>query len=353
MGFFSCCGYTRRDVLRLGALAGAGLATSNLKLFGQAKKGRRIDIHAHVWTPEYLDLMESYGKKDVWVQRNKGAGITQEEMDKRFAQMDGSGVEMQVLDICPQAPHFENKEHAVNAARKANDLIAEAVEKWPKRFVGFCSLPLPHIDESLKELERGLGQLKMKGVAATTTILGRSTADPAFYPLYEELNRRGTIFYIHPAGVGAESPLITDYHITWMLGAPVEDSISVLTMITKGVPKRFPKMKIVNSHLGGLMPLALQRWDNQWGWENPQTPEKPSISAKRMWYDTVGHGHSPAIKAAVDTIGAERMVLGTDFPYEAGPLFKRSIDYISSSGLKPSEAEMILNHNAAAVLGMA
>ena len=156
------CGFTRRDVLRAGSLAAAGLL-AGARLGAQAKKGMRIDIHAHLWTDDYLDLCQSYGNVDTGTQRNKGAGMGQAEMDKRFALMEANGVEMQILDICPQAPHFENKEHAVNAARKANDLYAEAVSRWPKKFKAFAAVPLPHVDEALKELERALDQLKFVG----------------------------------------------------------------------------------------------------------------------------------------------------------------------------------------------
>src|SRR6202049_1200966 len=112
------CGYgfTRRDVLRAGSLAAAGILTG-VRLGAEAKKGMRIDIHAPLSTDEYLDLCQSYGNVDTGTQRNKGAGMGQAEMEKRFASMDANGVEMQILDICPQAPSFENKEHAVKAAR--------------------------------------------------------------------------------------------------------------------------------------------------------------------------------------------------------------------------------------------
>src|SRR5215470_14987253 len=112
---------------------GGGAAGGRL-FAAQAKKGMRIDIHAHLWTDDYLDLTQSYGNTDTGTQRGKGAGMGQAEIEKRFALMEANGVEMQILDICPQAPHFDNKEHAVNAARKANDLYAEAVSRWPKRF---------------------------------------------------------------------------------------------------------------------------------------------------------------------------------------------------------------------------
>jgi len=176
----------RRDLLKGGAAA-AGLAYAAGQSGAQtaAKKGNRIDIHAHVWTDEYLNMMERFGVNDTSVQRNKGAGPTEAEMEKRFAQMDAAKVTRQILSICPQAPHFEDKANAVAAARAANDLFADVVRRWPNRFAAFAALPLPHIDEALKELDRALTELKFAGATITTFVSGRSPADPSFMPVYE------------------------------------------------------------------------------------------------------------------------------------------------------------------------
>jgi aminocarboxymuconate-semialdehyde decarboxylase len=225
------------------------------------------------------------------------------------------------------------------------------VRKWPKKFKALVALPFPHVDECLKELDRVMAMGAI-GVSTTTTVAGRSIADPAFAPVYEELNRRGTVLYVHPAGASAHTPMIANYHVTWMIGAPIEDTISTTHLIIKGIPQKYPKMKIINSHLGGALPMVLQRMDNQFGWENPETPEKPSITAKRMWFDTVAHAHPPAIRAAVDTLGADRIILGTDFPYESGALYTHAITYLSEAGLKKNDLTNILDYNAAAVLGL-
>lgn len=346
------CGFTRREVLRGGAIAAAGMLAGG-RLFGaQAGKGIRIDIHAHLWTDDYLDLCQSYGNVDTGTQRNKGAGMGQAEIDKRFSLMEANGVEMQILSICPQAPDFANKEHAVTAAKKANDLYAEAVSRWPKKFKAFAAVPLPHVDESLKELERALDQLKFVGATTTTFPGNHSPADPSFAPFYEEMNRRGTVLYIHPSGNGIDSPFVIPYNLRWIVGAPIEDTVSIMHLIEAGIPQKYSKLKIVNSHLGGMLPMVYQRLDNISKWEHP-LPELPSITAKRMWYCSVGHGHPPALRAAVDSMGADRICLGTDYPYEGGELFDHAIQYVSHSGLKPEDAEKILDHNAAYVLGLA
>jgi 6-methylsalicylate decarboxylase len=98
--------------------------------------------------------------------------------------------------------------------------------------------------------------------------------------------------------------------------------------------------------------LGLQRAGDQCQGEAPGTPEPPSVAARRMWYDTVGHGHVPALRCAIDSFGADRLLLGTDFPYENGDTFVRAVDYINDPRIDPSAARAILDHNASALLGV-
>ncbi|NMO51481.1 amidohydrolase [Actinoplanes sp. TBRC 11911] len=308
----------------------------------------RIDVHAHLWTDEYLDLVEAYGQ-NASVHRGLGAGGSAAELDARFRLMDSAGVDRQVLSVSPRVPHLVDEREAVQAARLANDTYAEFTAHYPERFSAFAALPLPHLDAALTELARALDDLGMLGAAVTTDVLGKSLADPVLTPLWEELDRRGTVLYVHPAGESARTPLIAEHHMTWMVGAPVEDTIAVTQLLLAGIPSRYPNVKIIISHLGGALPMLLQRIDNQSVWEAPGAPEKPSDAARRLWYDTVGHTHLPAVRAAAETFGADRLVLGTDFPYEDGDLFRRAVSYVGE-GLGSAGAD-VLDRNAARLLG--
>ena len=311
----------------------------------------RIDVHAHYWTDDYLDMLVKLGKTDTDTQRGMGAGGG-DDLAARLRLMDRAGVELQVLSAAPQLPYAEDRKKATAAARFVNDQYAEVVARHADRFRAFAALPLPHIDESIVELDRALNELGMVGVTMNTTVLGRALIEPDYDPIFAELNRVGTVLYLHPAGNGACSPLISNHHLTWMVGAPVEDTISLMHLITHGFPTRYPNIKIINSHLDGALPMLLQRADNQYQWEAPDTPEPPSVTARRMWYDSVGHGHVPALRCAIDSFGADRLVFGTDFPYETGDVFVRAIDYINDPRIDPEAALAILDHNAATVLGL-
>jgi predicted TIM-barrel fold metal-dependent hydrolase len=310
-----------------------------------------IDVHAHFWTDEYLDKIAALGNNDTAAQRGQGAGDGV-ELDARLGLMDRAGVGLQVLSASPQLPHGPDKAAAVDAARHVNDQYADLAARHPGRFAAFASLPLPHLDASLAELARALDDLGMVGAAMTTTILGQPLVDSPAAELFAELDRRGTVLYLHPAGNAACTPLIADHHGTWSIGAPIEDTISVLHLITHGIPSRYPRMKILNSHLGGALPMLLQRMDNQLRWEAPETPETPSLAARRMWYDTVGHAHPPALRCAADSLGADRLVLGTDFPYQSGAAYQRAVSYLTTSGLPPGDAGNILSANAQTLLGL-
>jgi len=311
----------------------------------------RIDVHAHLWSESYLDLLTSIGVPTE-AQRGTGAGSTAEELTARFAQLDAAGVDLQILSTAPVSPHVAKEAAATRASRLVNDEYAEMVAKHPDRFRAFATLPFPHTDAALKELTRALDDLGMVGAAVTTSVLGRGLGDPVFEPVYEELNRRGSVLYVHPAGVGAGSALIAGHDLTWSIGAPIEDTVAIMHLILAGIPSRYPKMKIIASHLGGALPMLLNRTDHQVPWEAPYTPELPSRAVRRMWFDTVGHDHTPALRAAVDTFGADRLVLGTDFPYQANEQYQAAIDYVSRAGLDPAEATAILDRNAAELFGL-
>ncbi|MFF1336986.1 amidohydrolase family protein [Streptomyces sp. NPDC058290] len=201
----------------------------------------RIDVHAHLWTAQYL----------------------------------------QVLSVAPQSPHLARESDAVAVARTANEAYAELVARHPGRFRAFAALPLPHVDAALREIAHAFDDLGAVGAGVTTTVLGRTLDDPLFRPVYEELDRRGAVLSIHPAGEGAGSPLITEHGMTWMVGAPVEDTVALMHLILAGIPARHPGMRILD-----------------------------------------------------------------------GEVFLRAVDYVRDAGLTREEAAMILDTNAAGLLGL-
>jgi predicted TIM-barrel fold metal-dependent hydrolase len=318
----------------------------------------RIDVHTHAWSAEYLDRIDAYlpGEPEkrfgTDMCRGLGAGLDDKDLEARFTGVDSADIDLEVLSVGPVTAQFTDRAQSVAAARHSNDDYAEAVAAWPERFRFFASLPLPHIDDALAELDRAMSLAGAVGVTLPTSILGTSPADSSFDPVYAELDRRQCVLFFHPEGAGARSPLVTDSGITWMVGAPLEDTIAAVQLILAGVPTRFPGMKIVLSHLGGALPLLTRRLNDHVPFEAPDVEEPPSVAARRMWYDTVAHDHSPALRCAAETFGADKLVLGTDFPYQSGDQHRRAIRYVADSGLTGGADAAILDENAQSLIGM-
>ena len=311
----------------------------------------RIDVHAHYWTDAYLDMLAELGRSDTATQRGMGAGGG-DELAARLTLMDRAGIDIQVLSAAPQLPYGADADRAIAAARFVNDEYAALVSAHPDRFRAFAATPMPHIDASIAEMSRAIDELGMVGLSMNNSILDRAITSPEFEPVFAELDRRGAILYLHPAGNGACSPLVSEHRITWMVGAPFEDTIAAMQLITSGHLQRYPGVKIVCSHLGGALPMITRRADDHVGWEAPDTPEAPSQAVHRMWYDTVSHCHAPALRCAIESFGADRLLLGTDFPYEDGDEFVNAVEYIID-GTDPGEAHAILDANAMALFGLA
>ena len=317
-----------------------------------------VDIHAHYFPKEYNDLLLRIGGRSLPeaarpttarpMRNDDAAGIP-----TRLEQMQEADVQLQVLSPAASPPYAEKEADAVEAARLINDSYAELAQTYPGRFNAVVSLPLPHIDAALREMERGLDQLGMLGVSMTCSCFDRSTAEAEFEPLYAEMNRRRAVLNYHPIQNGICSPMINDYKFTVSVGASLEDAAIVLHLIARRVPERYPNITYVIPHLGGLIPMQLQRLDNQVPRNYPDLPERPSVTARRFYYDTVGHGSHAALLCAWKAFGADQIVAGSDYPVlMAFETYRQTFHYVRECGLPTEDADKILNHNAQRVLGL-
>jgi predicted TIM-barrel fold metal-dependent hydrolase len=317
-----------------------------------------VDIHAHYFPKAYNATLLRIGGRSL---PESARALTARpprndepsSIPTRLEQMDDAGVQLQVLSPAASPPYAEKEADAVAAARLINDAYAELAQKYPGRFAAVVSLPLPHIDASLREMERGLDQLGMLGVSMCCSCFDRSTAEAEFEPLYAEMNRRRTVLNYHPIQNGICSPFINDYKFTVSVGASLEDTAIVLHLIARRMYERYPHIKYVVPHLGGMISMQLNRLDNQAPRNYPDLPERPSVTARRFYYDTVGHGSHAALLCAWKGFGADRIVAGSDYPVlMAFETYKQTFHYVRECGLPEKDVDLILNHNAQIVLGL-
>jgi aminocarboxymuconate-semialdehyde decarboxylase len=313
----------------------------------------RIDVHAHYFPLQYLDRLDLYGGSHVTglIRKMKLDSADFSGLDAHLSEMDGSNVDMQILSVSGQLPYFAKENDAVDAARLGNDIYARIVRESPKRFAAFACTPLPHVQAAIAETRRALDELGMVGITAGTFVLGRSIADPAFDEFFAELNRRKAVLFIHPIGGGLGSQLIESTKLVWPVGAPLEDTLCLLQFMQANFPSRFPDIKIILPHLGGFAPFLAARLNQLQDHFLPDSAMAPSVQAKYFWYDTV-NGNPSALRCTRETLGADHLLLGTDYPFWRDAAFKLCVDYVGQSGLAPNEVDHILGGNAQNLLGM-
>ncbi|HEV7610775.1 MAG TPA: amidohydrolase family protein [Steroidobacteraceae bacterium] len=308
-----------------------------------------IDVHAHFQPKTLNGFMERFNRATLvpevpWTD-------SAEHVEERVRLMDDAGVRMQILS--PGTAHyFKDVGNSRTAAQVLNDSFALFTARFPSKFAAYISLPLPHIEASLRELERVASVPGMVGVTVHCSILDRSIAGSEFDPIYEELNRRATILFLHPCRNGICSALINDYQLAESVGTSIEDSLAVIHMIVRRIPQRFPNIRIIVPHLGGMLPMILNRLDNQLPKAHPTLAEPPSVSARRFWYDTVSHGSRAALRCACDALGSERLLPGSDYPFLLlHQPYRNAFTYIETSASSQQDVARILQENAQNLFG--
>ena len=267
--------------------------------------------------------------------------------------MDAAGVATQILSP-HHPPYLPDEAECVQALHLLNDGYADLAQRYPGRIASYVMLPLPHIDASLREMERGLDQLGCVGVNMNISCLGRSIAEAEFEPIYAEMNRRGAILFVHPSVTGVCSPVINDWGFRAAIGNSVEDAMFVAHMIARQLPHRYPRIRFIVPHLGGPIPMLLNRLDKQGVRDLGELAELPSVTARRFWYDTVCYGSKAAFTCACEAFGVEKLVTGSDYPVlQAYEEYRETFAYIARTGLSQEDADRILHHNAQALFGFA
>ena len=312
-----------------------------------------IDVHAHLFPEEYGRFVAELGLGGRMYPPPKPGeahvpyAFPPEDTPRRLQMMDEAGVQRQILSIIA-APYTLDQAGAVAAARMGNDLYARYCAERPDRFSFWASLPLPHVEASMAETRRAMDELGAVGVTIQCFCLNETIARAEFEPLYAELNARRATVFLHPCQNALCSPLIGDFGLTVCAGASVEDAVVAMHLIVKEIPQRYPDIRFIVPHFGGLLPMLLERLDGQLP---HKLAEKPSATARRFYYDTVGWGSRAALVAAVTAFGASRLVAGSDWPillpWES---YKQTFDHIRGSGLTGAEIDAILTRNISGLL---
>lgn len=238
----------------------------------------------------------------------------------RLPFMDEDQVDVQLLSLNPQLfrDHLDVAV-AVACTRAVNDEIAEAVSENPDRFRGLAALPLQDTDAALRELERAMSELKLCGAIIGSHVAGTNWDDPRLFPIFQEAERLGAFILQHPFNNRIREPL-PRYHMVNLIGNPLETTIFAASLILGGVLDRLPKLSVCLSHAGGYLPFAVGRFDHAYalrGDVRKDAENPPSDYLRRFYYDCISHSDT-GLAELVERVGADRILLGTDFPADMG-----------------------------------
>jgi aminocarboxymuconate-semialdehyde decarboxylase len=296
---------------------------------------RTVDVHAHILADDTIRLWQKEAPAtaprlteiDAESSVLEVGGVPYRpfprgghDLDRRLADMDAAEVDVQILSNTPQTFLYD-QDAAQTAATSAlqNEQIAKLVKAQPGRFKGMATLPMQDPARAIAELRRAVRELGLVGAQIGSHVEGKNLDDPGLAPFWAEVAALDAFIMIHPtkpAG-GARTHA---YYLANLVGNPLETTIAAASLVFGGVMEKHPALKILLVHGGGYVPYQYGRWSH--GYEVREEPKRflsvdPEASVRRFYYDTITHG-KPALDYLVGLMGADRIVLGSDYPYDMG-----------------------------------
>ena len=327
-----------------------------------------IDAHSHPVPRGWPDLAEVTGDPEPWprlrVESEREAMILIGDRDfrritsqcwdpeVRAEDMDVDGVDIQVVSPTPVFfSYARSGDAAAKVARIVNDLTLEICAGLPERLLPFCQVPLQDVDAACAELDRCLDAGHL-GVEIGNHVGDRDLDDPGVVEFLQHCAARGAPVFVHPWDMPS-SPRLDRWMAQWIVGMPAETHLSIMAMILGGVFDHVSDdLRICFAHGGGSFPFWLGRFENAWHMRHDiiGTSEKPpSAYLDRFSVDSVVLDER-ALRLLVDTMGADRVIMGSDYPY---PIGERPAGRVvrEASFLSDADRSLILGGNAEAFLG--
>ncbi len=335
-----------------------------------------IDFQAHLFPEPYIAAMNRLDGAVILEEPDPQSGMSYfydkklkcrintatfqgQNIERRLLHMDQLGIDIHVLTVpAPGADRFEGDD-AIQIARVANDAIAAIARKHAKRFIGFFTLPSCDVQASLRELERSVNELGLRGFGCFANLNGQALDREALFPIYERLAKYQLPVYIHPTAPLATEAVGIDIMPTLIFGWAFDSTVAMTRLVYGRVLERFPEINWVVADVGGVLAFFAQRAINIYSGRTDEIrhkyglKENPLDSFRRFYVDTADHPTS-TLRCVKDFFGPARMVLGTNYPYgpeEGCLLVKNSLKAIDGLELSFSDKAKILGGNAARILG--
>ncbi|MET9427178.1 amidohydrolase family protein [Streptomyces sp. NPDC003036] len=324
-----------------------------------------VDVHAHVLLPQIDALVAGLpghaeaGELDA--RRNGPAALAVSgamvrdripaltDPAVRLARMDAQGVDVQLVSPSPSHYHYWADAHtAEKVCRLANEATATHCAAAPDRLRGLGLVPLQHPEQTVAALDHALEQ-GLAGVEISSHAPGRELSDLAYEPLWARAEKAGAIIFLHPFGCTLDERL-DQWYLSNTVGQPAENAVALSHLIFSGVLDRHPGLKIVAAHGGGYLPTHIGRSDHAWRARADASAgcaQPPSSYLRRLYFDSLVHDHR-VLRALVETAGADRVLLGSDFPFDMG--CDDPVGALRAADLSAADFHAVRGANAAALL---
>ena len=273
--------------------------------------------------------------------------------EKRIADMDRAGVDMQVLSLTVPGVHGEEPQRGVELARITNDALAEVCRDHPDRFRAFATLPTQDPDAAARELERSITELGLVGAMLFSNLNGLPLDDERFFPIYETAEGLGATLLIHPIAPPSIDNLTDDLRLVAVLGFPIEMTVASTRLILTGTLDRFPNLQIILSQLAGALPMLAERVGRgiEIYPEIMDRLEQPlEHYLRRFYYDTVPYGRI-GTPLTYEIAGANQVLVASDHPHQIGSL-DGCAAVIQAMDIPEEEKQRMLGGNALSLFGI-
>jgi aminocarboxymuconate-semialdehyde decarboxylase len=322
-----------------------------------------IDLHSHFFPIEALrnpgkyenrapKLVLDNGKLSVTSQIGFRPGLSAGAYDPaaRIKALDEMQIDVQAISPSPILLfYWEESAIAAHFSRKQNEAIQAVVQKHPDRFVGFGSVPLQSVEDSIA-IAAEAESMGLKGLEIGNTVGDKPLDDPSFEPFFEAAQKLDMLLFVHPleGGLDANDPLSPI--LGNVLQFTFRTTMMVERMILKGMFEKYPNLRLCLSHGGGLLAFNIWRLDHSYGLRpelKKTIPHRPSEYLRKVYFDTIVHSVA-ALEYLVTVVGSDRVVIGTDYPMAMGDF--DSVNKVKNLTLPDAERELILGGNAVRAL---
>lgn len=309
----------------------------------------RVDVHHHILPPDYVRAVGDDRIGPLIV-----AGKTPDWSPQHSIEaMDRNGIATAITSMSAPGLWFGDREMTRKLTRHCNDYAARMRQDHPGRFGLFASLPLPDVEGSLAEIAYALDELKADGIGLLTNCDGKYPGDPAFAPVFEELNRRRAVVYFHPTEApcacgrshGVEIPAAT-------LAFPFDTTTAVTSLLFSGTFARCRDIRFIFSHAGGTIPFLAERiarLESRPAYK-ASVPDGVLFELKRLFYDTALSANQLAFSALLTLVDSKQVLFGSDYPFAPEKTMTDTVRGLGELGLAPDVLRGIERDNAQALL---